>query len=75
MESYSVFFSTCMTIADVIPGVGTPLAYIGPGAGLSALGALLAIVAGLVVGVLGFVWYPIKRVLKNRKKADEGSPR
>ncbi len=75
MESYSVFLSTCMTIADVIPAVGKPLAYIGPGAGLSAIGALLAIVAGLVVGVLGFVWYPIKRVLKNRKTADEESPR
>lgn len=75
MESYSVVLSTCMTIVDVIPAVGIPLAYIGPGAGLSALGALLAIVAGLVVGVLGYVWYPIKRLLKSRKKADEGSPR
>ena len=74
MESYSVFLSTCMTIVDVIPAVGKPLAYIGPGAGLSAIGALLAIVAGLVIGVFGYVWYPIKRVLKNRKTADEEAP-
>ena len=74
MESYSVILSTCMMIADVIPAVGKPLAYIGPGAGLSAIGALLAIVAGLVIGVFGYVWYPIKRVLKNRKTADEEAP-
>jgi hypothetical protein len=43
------------------------LAYIGPGAGLSAIGAFLAIVAFLVVAVFGFVWYPIKRLLRMRR--------
>ena len=43
------------------------LAYVGPGAGLSALGALLALVAGVIVGIFGFVWYPVKRLLRKRK--------
>jgi hypothetical protein len=40
-------------------------AYGSPGAGLSALGSLVALLAGLVLGVVGFVWYPIKRLLKS----------
>jgi hypothetical protein len=43
------------------------LAYIGPGAGLSAIGAFLAIVAFLIVALFGFVWYPIKRLLRMRR--------
>ena len=42
-------------------------AYIGPGAGLSAIGSLLALVAAVIVGVLGFLWFPVKRLLRNRK--------
>lgn len=42
----------------------TLLAYIGPGAGLTAIGAFLTLVVGLFVAVLGFVWYPIKRLLR-----------
>jgi hypothetical protein len=38
------------------------LAYIGPGAGISAVGALLALVAAIGLAIVGFVWYPIKRI-------------
>ena len=44
-------------------------AYVGPGTGLSAIGALLACLAGIVVAILGFFWYPIKRLLG--KKSEE----
>ncbi len=43
-------------------------AYVGPGGGLSAIGAFLAIVAGIVVAIFGFLWYPIKRLVKKIKK-------
>jgi hypothetical protein len=43
-------------------------AYIGPGAGLSAFGALLALVVALIVAVFGFVWYPIKRLARSLKR-------
>ena len=42
-------------------------AYIGPGAGLSAIGALLALLAVVALAVVGFVWYPIKRLVHRRK--------
>ena len=43
------------------------LAYIGPGAGLSALGAFLALVLGILVALFGFLWYPVKRIMQRRK--------
>lgn len=45
------------------------LAYMGPGAGLSAIGSLLALIAAAVAGLFGFVWFPIKRLLKGRRQA------
>ena len=45
------------------------LAYIGPGGGLSAIGAFLALVFAILIAIFGFVWYPVKRLLRSRKKA------
>jgi len=50
--------SQLVVLADVF--VAVTIAYIVPGAGLSAIGALLALVFGLIVAVFGFVWYPIR---------------
>ena len=41
-------------------------AYIGPGAGLSAIGACFAFFAAIIAALLGFIWYPIKRLLKKK---------
>lgn len=53
-------------------------AYIGPGAGISAIGTALALLAALGLAVVGFVWYPVKRLLKLRRregaKADAPEP-
>lgn len=45
------------------------LAYIGPGGGLAAIGTLLAVVVGLMAAVFGFLWYPIKRMLRRKDDA------
>lgn len=51
-------------------------AYVGPGAGLTAIGTMVALFAALVLAVVGFVWYPVKRMLRARKaKADIQTPR
>ncbi len=47
------------------------MAYIGPGAGLSAIGAFIALVAGIILAIFGFLWYPIKRLLRKKKPAEE----
>ncbi len=46
------------------------LAYLGPGGAVSAIGAVLAAVAGLLIAILGFLWYPIKRLLRKRPRTD-----
>jgi hypothetical protein len=47
-------------------------AYVGPGAGLSAIGVLLALIATVLLAVIGFVWYPLRRLF--RKKAPSSKP-
>ena len=48
---------------------GSALAYVGPGAGLSAIGSLLALAAAVLLMIVGFVWYPVKRVMRRRRQA------
>jgi len=46
-------------------------AYIGPGAGISAIGTVIALVGVLLLAIVGFVWYPTKRLfsmIKNKNK-------
>ena len=56
---------TLYTLAMPLPAA----AYIGPGAGLSAIGTLVALVGALFMLLAGFVWYPVKRVLRRRGAA------
>jgi hypothetical protein len=42
-------------------------AYIGPGAGLTVIGTVVAFVSAILLGILGFVWYPLKRLMALRK--------
>ena len=49
-------------------------AYIGPGAGLTAIGAFLALIAAVVLTIVGFVWFPVKRMLRQRRQAAAPPP-
>jgi len=46
-------------------------AYLGPGAGLSAIGSVLAFVGVILLLILGFFWYPLKKLMK-KMKSDNG---
>ena len=50
-------------------------AYVGPGAGLSAIGAVFALIIGLFVAILGFIWYPLKRLFRKRKAEPDDETR
>jgi hypothetical protein len=64
------FIAVCATTAGAFLMWATPaFAYIGPGAGLAGIGALLALVVGVIVAFFGFLWYPVKRLLRTRKAA------
>lgn len=49
-------------------------AYVGPGAGLSAIGSLLALLGAIGLAIVGFIWYPVKRLIRAlRSKRQEKS--
>lgn len=47
------------------------VAYVGPGAGLTAIGTVLALIGAILLGIFGFIWYPVKRLLRGRKSSDD----
>lgn len=61
----------------IVPAVlpGLVQAYVGPGVGLSAIGSVLAFIGAVFLLIVGFLWYPIKRLLKRKPKpgADPGT--
>jgi len=50
-------------------------AYVGPGAGVSVIGAALALVGGAVLAIVGFVWYPVKRLILRYRRRSENTER
>lgn len=62
--------TVCVTAAIVFAMWVTPVfAYLGPGVGLSAIGAFLALIVGVIVAFFGFIWYPLRRLLRKGKAA------
>jgi uncharacterized membrane protein len=48
---------------------GLALAYIGPGVGAGAIGAVIGVIGAVFLAIFAVVWYPIKRMIKSRKKS------
>ena len=46
-------------------------AYVGPGAGLTAIGTVIALVGAILLGIFGFIWYPVKRLLRGKKTVED----
>lgn len=55
-----LFFSLLIT--------NTAFAYIGPGAGITTIGAAIALVVVLILLFVGFLWYPIKKIMGKGKE-------
>jgi hypothetical protein len=60
-----------MSALALAPGAAS--AYVGPGAGLTAIGTVLALFAAVALAIVGFVWYPLKRLFKRARPAS-GTP-
>lgn len=52
----------------VLAPVGAANAYIGPGVGAGAIGAVLGVLGGIGLAIFSIIYYPIKRALKMKKK-------
>ncbi|MCT8267789.1 hypothetical protein NYQ83_10950 [Afifella sp. JA880] len=59
-----VFFAVT---AALLPSAA--FAYVGPGAGLSLLGALWALVAAIGLAISFVVAWPVRKMMRNRRKA------
>lgn len=45
------------------------LAYIGPGAGLAAIGALIAVAGVGATTIFGLVWYPVREIRRKLRES------
>ena len=46
-------------------------AYIGPGAGAGAIAVVLGVIASILLAFLAILWYPIKRLFRERKAEEK----
>lgn len=65
MQSPTRFISTAIFLSAPLMAQ----AYVGPGAGLSALGALWALVLALFTAVFFVLAWPVRRALRRRRAA------
>ena len=55
-----------LLVVILLASASPAFAYVGPGAGLSVIGAALAFVGAIFLAIVGFIWYPIKRLFFGR---------
>lgn len=67
--SLSRFALFAALLALLLPA-GPAAAYIGPGAGITMLGALWSVLVAIVLAVAAVLYWPIKMLLRRRRKAD-----
>jgi hypothetical protein len=63
MKTY--LFSALCVLAGLVLSTQAQ-AYMGPGAGLSAIGSFFSLIAAFFFALVGFVWYPVRRLLRKR---------
>ncbi len=74
-----VKFTACLRVlAGLMMGPPISFAYVGPGAGITAIGALWALIATVVITLGGLLLWPVRALMKRKKGAaaqtEEASP-
>jgi hypothetical protein len=60
---------SCLFIIALLALCAPAYAYVGPGPGLSMLGSLFTLLAGIFLALFMVLFYPIRLLLKKRKNA------
>jgi membrane protein implicated in regulation of membrane protease activity len=63
-----VFAKTLFGVAIFTGLMNTAAAYVGPGAGLSLLGALWGLLAAVFAALVFVVLWPLRRIIKSRRE-------
>ncbi len=48
--------------------ISPSFAYLGPGMGGGAIAATLGIIVAIIASIFGLIWFPLKRLIKRKKK-------
>ena len=65
-----VKFTACLLVlAGLLVYPAVSFAYVGPGAGITALGALWALIATVVITLVGLLIWPIRALMKRKKQS------
>jgi type VI protein secretion system component VasK len=67
MKLMKVVYTRMLAICVFVFFPAISHAYVGPGTGLSAIGTIIAFIGAVFLLVMGFLWYPIKRLLKGKQ--------
>ena len=62
---------TSFTILFLLTLNSSVFAYIGPGMGGGLIAGVLGVVGAVFLALFGILYYPIKRLIKNRQKKKE----
>ena len=60
--------------APTLTAIAAATAYIGPGAGIGAVGSLIAVASAGVLTLVGLLWYPVRQLLRFRRARREDDP-
>ena len=63
------FGLACLLLAFGLTLSGPAMAYIGPGAGITMLGALWGVIVAVVLAIGAVLFWPIRALLRRRKQA------
>lgn len=67
MNKQTVPFALSLLSVALFPLVAQ--AYIGPGVGVGALGAVVGVIGAILLAIFAVLWYPVKRMLKAKKRS------
>jgi hypothetical protein len=73
IENWVVTTTPALLMLTLLPRVAE--AYVGPGAGVTAIGAVLSLIGAVLLSLVGFVWYPLRRLLRKRSAAQSMASR
>jgi uncharacterized membrane protein len=62
-------FLALLPLSTVLAWSEPALAYVGPGVGISMLGALSAVIVAILLALGGLIWWPVRAMRRRRKQA------